>query len=582
MPPLNGQWRSLGELADDPKFLARATEEFPGLAEALGSSVDRRRTVKLMAAAFAMAGLGGCEWAPTGTLVPAVKAPPNIIPALPNFYATAHLFNGYATGIVVKHFMGRPIKVEGNPQHPASLGATDVFAQAEVLDFYDPDRAWGITEHGLPATYQRLQSALAAERAKITERRGAGFRILTGTITSPTLGAQLDALLSAYPEARWTEWEPVSRANISEGAIQVYGQPVEMIPKLDAADVIVALESDLLNSAPGHVRFARDFASRRNPVQTDKMSRVYAIEPMPTLIGAAADHRFIAGPHDLRQITLAFAAGILGTPPPSDAPAFAAAVISDIAANRGRALIHAGPDQPPEIHALVFAMNEALGARGNTFELIAPVAHAAPGHEISLTELARELHGGKVSTLLILDSNPAYAAAGTLGFSEALKRAGFSLTLTPIPSETSRATVWAVPMAHSWEGWSDARAYDGTATIVQPQALPLYNGTSIHTMLTLFMDPAPPAALDIVKGTWQRQLGSNSSEAWHDALASGAIPNTASRPANLSLRPGAGHQTRLKCLASRSLFFSGPTRICGTGAMPIILGSKSCRGPSQN
>jgi MoCo/4Fe-4S cofactor protein with predicted Tat translocation signal len=147
MPPLNGQWRSLGELADDPKFLARATEEFPGLAEALGSSVDRRRTVKLMAAAFAMAGLGGCEWAPTGTLVPAVKAPPNIIPALPNFYATAHLFNGYATGIVVKHFMGRPIKVEGNPQHPASLGATDVFAQAEVLDFYDPDRAWAFLRY---------------------------------------------------------------------------------------------------------------------------------------------------------------------------------------------------------------------------------------------------------------------------------------------------------------------------------------------------------------------------------------------------------------------------------------------------
>ncbi len=540
MPPLNGQWRSLAELADDPKFLARAAEEFPGLAEALRSPVDRRRSVKLIAAAFAMAGLGGCEWAPTGTLVPAVKAPPNIIPALPNFYATAHLFGGYAMGIAVKHFMGRPIKVEGNPQHPASLGATDVFAQAEVLDFYDPDRAWGITEHGLPATYQRLLSALAAERAKITERRGAGFRILTGTVTSATLGAQLDALLSAYPEARWTKWEPVSRANITEGAIQAYGQPAELIPKLDAADVIVALESDLLSSAPGHVRFARDFASRRNPVQTDKMSRVYAVEPMPTLIGAAADHRFIAGPRDLRIFTLALAAGILGTPPPSDVPALAAPVISDIAANRGRALIHAGPDQPPEIHALVFAMNEVLGGRGTTFELIAPVAHAAPGHEIPLAELAQELHGGKVSCLVILDSNPVYAAAATLGIAEALKHVSFSLTLTPIPSETSHATVWAVPVAHSFEGWSDARAYDGTATIVQPQALPLYNGTSIHTMLALFMDPSPAPTLDMVKGTWQREL--NTSGAWQEALASGIVPGTAREPANLSLRPGAGRQ----------------------------------------
>jgi hypothetical protein len=152
-----------------------------------------------------------------------------------------------------------------------------VFAQAQVLDFYDPDRAWAITAHGLPADQQSLQTALLAQRAKITATRGSGFHILTGTITSPTLAAQLDALLANYPEARWHRWDPISRVNVSKGAVLAYGQPVELTPKLEVADIIFATDSDLLSSAPGHLRFARDFASRRNPVRTPKMSRVYAL-----------------------------------------------------------------------------------------------------------------------------------------------------------------------------------------------------------------------------------------------------------------------------------------------------------------
>ena len=161
---------------------------------------------------------------PGGHLIPAVRVPPNIIPGLPNFYSTANVVNGYAAGIVVKHQMGRPIKVEGNPQHPASLGATDVFAQAQVLDFYDPDRAAAITAHGLPADRQLLQTALLTQRTKIAANHGAGFRILTGTITSPTLAAQLDALLALYPAARWHQWEPVSRDNVRQGAALAYGR----------------------------------------------------------------------------------------------------------------------------------------------------------------------------------------------------------------------------------------------------------------------------------------------------------------------------------------------------------------------
>ncbi|MGH7248101.1 MAG: 4Fe-4S dicluster domain-containing protein, partial [Pseudomonadota bacterium] len=362
-------------------------------------------------------------------------------------------------------------------------------------------------------------------------------------ITSPTLAAQLDALLALYPEARWHCWEPISRANVSKGAVLAYGQPVEVTPKLDKADVILAIDSDLLSSAPGHLRFARDFASRRNPTRTGKMSRIYAIEPTPTLTGSVADHRFIAGPRELHHIVMALTAGLLEDSPLSAAPDWVAKISADLMANRGRALVHAGPDQPAETHALVHAMNEALGARGNTLELIAPVAHAAGGQAAALAELADDMHAGKVSTLLIMDSNPVYAAPGAFGFAEGLRRVDFSVALSPAPNETSQAVIWGIPMAHAWETWSDARAYDGAATILQPQALPLYNGISMHEMLALLAEPVPSTALEAVQATWKLRMGQDFAQAWRDALASGVVPGTASPKADVSLRSDAGRQT---------------------------------------
>ncbi|HET6619107.1 MAG TPA: TAT-variant-translocated molybdopterin oxidoreductase, partial [Dongiaceae bacterium] len=447
---MSGQWRSLEQLADDPSFVARAAEEFPSLAKALAAPSNRRRVLKLMAAALAMGELGGCDpGAPGGHLIPAVRVPPNIIPGLPNFYSTANVVDGYAAGVVVKHNMGRPIKVEGNPLHPASLGATDVLAQAQVLDFYDPDRGAAATARGLPVGWQDLQTALLPERRKIAQNRGAGFRILTGTVTSPTLAAQFDALLSRYPEARWHQWEAVSRNNVRDGAVLAYGSPVELVPKLDAVDVLLAIDSDLLSSAPGHLRFARDFAGRRNPTRTRKMSRVYAVEPTPTLIGTVADHRFVASPREMHRIVAGLADAILKGTPPSSMPDWVGKAAADLVANRGRALVHVGPDQPPQTHAVVHAVNEEIGARGATADLVEPIAHAPAGGAATLSELVDDMRAGRVSTLLIIDTNPVYAAPGPLGFSEALQRVDFSLALTAAPNETSAATLWAVPMAHA-------------------------------------------------------------------------------------------------------------------------------------
>jgi MoCo/4Fe-4S cofactor protein with predicted Tat translocation signal len=503
MPSLNRPWRSIAELEQDPDFLSRAALEFPGLADALAQPRSRRQVLKLMAASFAMAGLSGCDvGAPSGHLIPAVRIPPGITPGLPNFYTTAHVgADGFATGILVKHQMGRPIKVEGNPQHPASLGATDVVSQAQLLDFYDPERAAGIAFRRRPSDLQTFLGVLQNRRQQLTANRGAGFRILTGSTTSPTLLAQIDALLARYPAARWYQWDPISRDNVRKGAELAFGQPVDAIARLAEVDVLLAIDSDLLSSAPGHLRYARDFATQRNPTRSQDMSRVYAVESTPTLTGVAADHRIIAAPHEILQA--------------DNAPWFKK-VSADLAAHPGRALVHVGPDQPPQIHAWAHSLNDRLRA---PVDFIEPVTRQTG----SLRELIDDMAAGKVSTVLIVDSNPVITAPG---FAEALKRVELSVALSPEPNDTFNATTWSIPMAHPWETWGDARAFDGTATILQPQALPLYDGISPYQMLAVWGDsPTLPDTLSLVQSTW-KQL---SATQWHDALATGVVADSAAR-----------------------------------------------------
>ena len=402
------QWRSMQEMERDPAFLERAAQEFPSLREALAAQPSRRTVLRLMGAAFAMSGLTGCYAGnPGGVLIPAVRVPPDIIPGQPNHYATAHVLRGTAPGTVVTHQMGRPIKVEGNPNHPSSLGATDVFAQAEVLSFYDPSREMAITAAGTPSDRQSLLTAIAAARADIAAHKGDGFRILSGAIGSPTVAAQLDQVRRAYPDARWHQWEPINRDNATKGAELAYGRAVDVVPRLDAADVILAHRQrpDRSGTGLGALSPATSPAGAIRRA-TQAMSRVYAIEPAPSLLGSVADHRFIAGPRELRQVVAALAAGLLHGAAPGTAPPWVGEIIADLKAHHGRAFIHAGPQQPPELHALVHAMNEALGARGTTLQLIEPVLHEPQLMGDSLAALVTDMQAGRVTTLLILDANP--------------------------------------------------------------------------------------------------------------------------------------------------------------------------------
>jgi MoCo/4Fe-4S cofactor protein with predicted Tat translocation signal len=531
MPPVRRQWRGLDALAPDPAFVARATAEFPQLAAALAAPRERRSVLRLMAAGLALAGLTGCDdGAPDGVLVPPVLPSENTVAAGSRMFATASVLNGYAAGILVRHDNGRPIKVEGNPLHPASLGGTSPISQAEILGFYDPDRSRGPIRDGEPQAWSSLLTTLAAQRDALALAHGEGFRVLTGTTTSPTLARQMTELKQRYPAMQWHHWEPVSRDAVRAGAALAYGQPVEVVAKLDAVDVLLAIDSDLFDSAPGHLRFARDFAARRNPVRSERNSRIYAIEPTPTLTGVAADHRYIASPIDLPGIVSALAAAITRNEMPSDMPPWFAPLVADLKAAHGRAFIHAGPGQSADTHALVHGINEALGGRGATYTLIDAVEADPTDQAASLRGLTGDMLAGRVKSLVVLDSNPVFTAPG---FGDALDHVPFSMALDAENTETVSKTRWSLPGRHPFEDWGDARAYDGTITILQPQAQPLYGGISAHSLLALFAGPQERDSRDIVRETHHL-----TDEQWHDTLASGLLADSQAPASSAAFRSG--------------------------------------------
>ncbi|HEX7699103.1 MAG TPA: TAT-variant-translocated molybdopterin oxidoreductase, partial [Kofleriaceae bacterium] len=295
-------WRTLDEQIDDPAFRERLYNEFPSEIEAITDPVARRTFLKLMGASLALAGVTACTRQPAEKILPYVRQPEDLVPGQPLFYATAMTLGGVATGILVESHEGRPTKVEGNPLHPGSLGATDIFAQAAVLGLYDPDRSQTVTNAGEIRPWSAFLGAMSAALAVQQELKGAGLRILTESVSSPTLAWQLRDLLTRFPAARWHQWDPTSRDNARAGAKLAFGEYVETQYHLDRADVVLALDADFLGSGPGGVRYARDFAGRRRPEHADRMNRLYAIESMPTSTGSRADHRLAVRASQVERI----------------------------------------------------------------------------------------------------------------------------------------------------------------------------------------------------------------------------------------------------------------------------------------
>jgi molybdopterin-containing oxidoreductase family iron-sulfur binding subunit len=536
-------WRSLGELADTLEFREYLHREFPEQASEWNDPKGRRNFLKLMSASLALAGVGACTKQPPEHIVPYVRQPEEVVPGRPLFFASAIPLAGVARPVLVESHMGRPTKIEGNPEHPASLGATDGLTQGAVLGLYDPDRAQTITYRGEVRAWSQCQTALQAAIGAQRNLKGAGLRILTEPITSPSLAELVATILQDFPQARWHQFDPIGSTTAGPNAGE------QAIYHLDKADVVVSIDADFLGVGPGMVRYTRDFADRRRVTDEAKhMNRLYVVESSPTLTGVKADHRLPLRASDIeafaRQLGAAVGGGAAqGGSQNPNAQKWIAAVAKDLQANRGKSVVIAGDFQPPAVHALARAMNQALGNVDQTVTYGPSLAPRPTDPFASLRELTVAMDAGQVQLLVILgNSNPVFTAPADLKFGERLTKVGLIVYNGLNHDETADLSHWLIPDTHPLETWGDPRSFDGTVTIMQPLIAPLYDSHSAYEVLATFTSNPARKSLEFVKDYWTRAFSgasgwtirnaqgesfNNADAFWKQAVHDGFISGTA-------------------------------------------------------
>lgn len=541
-------WRSLEELAETEGFDELLHREFPRQASEWVDNADgdsRRTFLKLMGASLGLAGLSACTKQPTEHIMPYVRQPAELIPGKPLFFATAMPFSGGATGLLVESHEGRPTKAEGNPEHPATLGACDIFAQASVLQLYDPDRSQVLSCDGEIRSWGAFLGTISDALTQQKAKQGAGLRILTETVTSPTLADQIQSTLKEFPKAKWHAWEPAGPHSARAGARLAFGEPVNTTYDLLQADVILSLDSDFLSSHPANLRGSREFAARRRVRGSQSgMNRLYVVETTPTPTGSKADHRLPLRSCDVENFAWAVAAGLGiqtgGRKQPADAPyaKWVGPVVRDLQKHRGGSLVLAGDHQSPAVHTLAHAMNQELGNVGKTV-FYTDAIEAQPADQLaSLHDLVKDLDAGVVDVLLIAGGNPVYTAPVEIGMRDRIQKARLRIHLGLYEDETSEVCQWHLPETHYLEAWGDTRSYDGTVTVMQPLIGPLYDGRSTHELLTMLTKDPERKGYDIVKSYWKSQYKGGDFEGWwRKTLHDGFIAGSALPRRNVSVNP---------------------------------------------
>ncbi|WP_437497207.1 TAT-variant-translocated molybdopterin oxidoreductase [Sorangium sp. So ce1099] len=565
-PELDGKtgkayWRSLAELLETPELRDAAARALPGalpVADDSPGAVSRRSWLKLLGASMALAGVSGCNAKPAGKIVPYVSTPPEVTPGFLRYYATSLELDGFATGVLVENHEGRPTKVEGNPEHPASLGATGVHEQASVLGLYDQHRARGARRGAGPAAWQAFVEQFEGAR----DDRGAGLRFVLRPTGSPLVLDLIGRIQERHPGARFTFHAPARSPHAARGAELAFGAPLQAQYDFRTADVILSLDADFLASMPFSLRYARQFAERRRiGSPTGTMSRLYVVEPGLTPTGTMADHRLRRRPSEVPAIAAAIAAELLlaeGARPgaiPAEALGalqplgllqprvraedrpFIQALARDLARGAAASVVVAGERQPPSVHALAHVMNAALRSDR--------AAWATPGTLISagaaeqdLAALADEIRRGGVDTLVILENNVAYTAPADLELSALLRAVRSRVYLGLYEDETAAGCDWFVPAAHELEAWGDARAYDGTISLVQPLIEPLFQGRTAAEVLTVFAGEPRRSARELLREAWRARRGGADFDAFlEEALRRGLVEGSAAPRDTTALRP---------------------------------------------
>ena len=452
-------------------------------------TMSRRSFLQWLAASMALAG-NGCTRPPREKIVPYIHGPAQSSYGKPVYYASAHLRDGYASGILVATQMGRPTKIEGNPRHPASLGATDIFAQASVLDLWDPQRLQGVRRRSRPDTWSAFTAALKTRVGDAAEGRRGAASADRGCHIAHAPRAD-HGFAPAVPRDALASVSALAIApTCTKGRVSLSVPRWRHIIALDRTRVVVDLAADFLTALPGSTRYAHDFAARRRNAEGHGAVRLFAAEILPSLTGAIADRRIAVRPSEIEILARALAASVGAIAATAVAPAWASQWVNEAARalrdHAGAGLVVAGDAQAPIVHALVHAINARLSNLGATALQTDPVAAEPAGIDPSLRDLRDAMRRAEVTTLLIIDGNPAYSLPADTEFATAVASVPFAAHLTAYENETSSLCEWRLPLAHGLEGWGDARAFDGTASIIQPCIAPLHDGRSALELLGSF------------------------------------------------------------------------------------------------
>ena len=540
-------WRSLDELADTPGFDEMLQREFPSQASEWVDPVSRRGFLKLMSASLALAGLSGCTKQPDEAIYPYIKQPEDLILGKPVYFATAYPFPTGAVPLLVKSDAYRPIKLEGNPEHPYNRGSSDAMTQGTLLGLYDPDRSPRVTYRGENSQWAAFQSAFRSKLAETKSSGGSGIVFLTSTVTSPTLANQWKQAQALYPNLKLVQYDPVNRDSARAASKAAFGEYVDAQYRLDGADVIVSLDADFLSGIahPGFLRLAGDYAKRRKLEPGVEMNRLYSVESTTTTTGLKAEHRLAVKASQVESVALQLqellgaggsAAGGTGA---AETSKFLEALAKDLKTNAGKSVVIPGEQQSPTVHLAAIAINQALGNVGKTVVYTETVNPLPTEQTADLRALVADINAGKVQWLVVLNSNPLYSAPADLDFESALKNVDTLAHLGAYLDETAQFAQWHINSAHYLEMWSDVRAYDGTVTIIQPMIEPLYGGHSSHDVLQSILETPDVSAFEAVRETWKPLVKGDFEAAWRKALHAGFIDGSDFDAKTVSAKAGA-------------------------------------------
>jgi MoCo/4Fe-4S cofactor protein with predicted Tat translocation signal len=535
-------WRSIDELAGTPEFEAALSREFPQHSSEWIDPVSRRGFMKMMGASMALAGLAGCTKQPDEAIYPYVKAPEDLVLGKPVYFATAFPFPTGAIPVLVKSDAYRPVKIDGNPEHPMTRGGSDPITQGTLLGLYDPDRSQHILYRGQTLSWAAFRAAFLSTLMNKKASGGEGLYFLSDTVTSPTLAAQWKKAQAAYPQAKFVQYDPVNRDSSYAATKVAFGDYADAQYKLDVADVVVTLDADFLSGAiqPGFHKLAKDYGKRRKLESAGSgdygMNRLYTVESMTTTTGLKADHRLALRASDIAAFSAAMAAEVgAGSAPSgytwsSDAQKFLASVAKDLKANAGKSVVIPGEQQSAAVHLAAIAINQALGNVGKTVIYTETVNPMPSIQGDDLKSLVADMNAGKVDWLVILNANPVYSAPADLQFEDALGKVKTVAHLGLYFDETGREAQWHINAAHYLESWSDARAYDGTVSVIQPMIEPLYGGHSAHEIIQAMLENPEVSAYEAVRDTWKDKAlakGTDAEFGWRKVLHDGFIVDTA-------------------------------------------------------